>query len=353
MAPKEKEKSFAELLEAYDYSFNKGDLISGTVIGYDSNSVLVDIGAKTTANLPNREVAQAEGKTIKEIVEKNKEYEFLIVREEDDEGHFLLSHKKVQAAYSWKELEKIDKETTILEGQVVNVVKGGVICDVMGIRGFVPSSHLRTKPNDDLVGEKLQVKILSMDTATNNLILSNRKAFTSDVDAASKDLLAEIKIGQVVEGEVVRLADFGAFIDIGGLDGLLPLSQMSWRWIDHPADLLKISEKIKVEIIGVDHDKKRVSLSLKSLQQNPWEEAKGQIKEGEKIKGEVTRLKPFGAFVEVLPGVEALLPQKEVLEYQDSTGKLLEVGCKVETTVIRFNPDDRRISLSFTGKTSD
>lgn len=353
MTPKEKEKSFAELLENYDYNFNKGDLISGTVIGYDSNSVLIDIGAKTTANLPNKEVGYNDGKNIKEVLEKGKEYEFLIVREEDDEGHFLLSHKKVQAAYSWKELEKIDKETTVLEGEVINIVKGGVIVDVMGIRGFVPSSHLRSKPSDDLVGQKLQLKILSMDNTTNNLILSNRKAFASETEEISKDLLAEIKIGQVVEGEVVRLADFGAFIDIGGLDGLLPLSQMSWRWIDHPADLLKISEKIKVEVIGVDHDKKRVSLSLKSLQKNPWEEAKGQIKEGEKIKGIVTRLKPFGAFVEVLPGVEALLPQKEVLEYQDSSGKLLEVTNEIETTIIRFNPDDRRISLSFTGKTSD
>ncbi len=344
-------KSFAELLEIYDYKFNKGDLVKGIIVTYDSNSVLVDIGAKTTAVLPNREV-RLDNKPVKDVLAPGEEYEFLILREEDAEGHFMLSHKKVVSAYSWKELEKIDKETAILEGEVLNVVKGGLMVDVLGVRGFVPSSHLRTKPSDDLIGQKIELKILSMDNATNNLILSNRK-FVNDFESKNNDLLADIQIGQVVEGEVVRLADFGAFIDIGGIDGLLPLSQMSWRWIDHPADLLKISEKIKTEVIGIDHDKKRVSLSLKSLQENPWEEAKEKIKEGDKIKGTVTRLKPFGAFIEVMPGVEALLPQKEVLEYQNATGKLLEINTGIETTVMRFTPDDRRISLSFTGKKSD
>jgi ribosomal protein S1 len=344
-------KSFAELLEVYDYKFNKGDLVKGIVVTYDSNSVLVDIGAKTTAVLPNREI-KTDHKPIKDVLQAGEEYEFLIVREEDAEGHFMLSHKKVISAYSWKELEKIDKETAILEGEVLNVVKGGLMVEVMGVRGFVPSSHLRTKPNDDLIGQKIELKILSMDNATNNLILSNRKS-ANEFESRNNDLLADIQIGQIVEGEVVRLADFGAFIDIGGIDGLLPLSQMSWRWIDHPADLLKISEKIKTEVIGIDHDKKRVSLSLKSLQENPWEEAKEKIKEGEKVKGTVTRLKPFGAFIEVMPGVEALLPQKEVLEYQNLTGNLLELKSEIETTVMRFTPDDRRISLSYTGKRSD
>ena len=344
-------KSFAELLEQYDYKFNKGDLVKGIVVAYDSSSVLVDIGAKTTAIMPNREV-HSNNKPIKEVLEQGKEYEFLILKEEDAEGHFMLSHKKVVSAYSWKELEKIDKDTAILEGEVLNIVKGGLIVDVMGIRGFVPSSHLRGKPSDDLIGQKIELKILSMDNATNNLILSNRRQ-GSEFDTKNMDLLADIEIGQIVEGEVVRLADFGAFVDIGGIDGLLPLSQMSWRWIDHPADLLKVSEKIKTEVIGIDHDKKRVSLSLKSLQENPWEEAKEKIKEGGKIKGVVTRLKPFGAFIEVLPGVEALLPQKEVLEYQNSTGKLLEVHSEIETTVLRFTPDDRRISLSFSNKKAD
>lgn len=344
-------KSFVELLEYYDYKFNKGDLIKGIVVAYDSNSVLVDIGAKTTAILPNREI-KADNKPIKDVLGIGQEYEFLIVKEEDSDGHFMLSHKKVVSAYSWKEIENLDKETAILEGEVLNIVKGGLMVDVMGIKGFVPSSHLRTKPSDDLIGQKLELKILSMDNATNNLILSNRKS-GADAETKNIDLLADIQIGQIVEGEVVRLADFGAFIDIGGLDGLLPLSQMSWRWIDHPADLLKVSEKIKTEVIGIDHDKKRVSLSLKSLQENPWDAAREKIQEGEKVKGVITRIKPFGAFVEVLPGVEALLPQKEVLEHQNSTGKQLDVNSEIEATVVRFTPEERRISLSISGKKVD
>lgn len=345
-----KEQSFAELLDKYDYKFNKGDLIKGIVVGYDSNSVLVDIGAKATASVPNREV-KADNQPIKEVLEQGKEYEFLIIREEDESGHFLLSHKKVLFAYNWKELEKIDKDTAILEGEVLNIVKGGLMVEVMGIKGFVPSSHLRAKPTSDMVGSKIELRILSMDSATNNLILSNRKS--QQEEGNTSDLLADIKVGQIVEGEVVRLADFGAFIDIGGIDGLLPLSQMSWVWIDHPADLLKVSQKIKTEVIGIDHDKKRVSLSLKSLQENPWEEAKEKIKEGQKISGKITRMKAFGAFVEVMPGVEALLPQKEVLEYQSATNKLLEVGDTLETTVVRFTPEDRRISLSYSGQKQD
>lgn len=345
-----KEQSFAELLDKYDYKFNKGDLIKGIVVGYDSNSVLVDIGAKATASVPNREI-KTDNKTIEETLEQGKEYEFLIIREEDENGHFLLSHKKVLFAYNWKELEKIDKDTAILEGDVLNIVKGGLMVEVMGIKGFVPSSHLRAKPTPDMVGQKIEVRVLSMDSSTNNLILSNRKPQQEETNQA--DLLADIKVGQIVEGEVVRLADFGAFVDIGGLDGLLPLSQMSWVWIDHPADLLKVSQKIKTEVIGIDYDKKRISLSLKSLQENPWDEAKEKIKEGQTISGKVTRMKGFGAFVEILPGVEALLPQKEVLEYQTANNKILEVNDEIETTIVKFTPEDRRISLSFSNKKQD
>jgi len=343
---------FEQLLTKFDYTFNKGDLVKGKVIGFDSNGALVDIGAKTTAIVPPREITESH-KQPKDVLETGKEYEFLIIREEDEEGHLTLSYKKVALAYSWKELEKIQQQDDTVEGEVVSVVKGGILVDVMGVRGFVPSSHLRVRDVENAVGEKLTLKILSMDPQANNLILSHRKV-VADVQAEKrKDIFEKLDIGSVVEGEVVRLADFGAFIDIGGIDGLLPLSQMSWKWVDHPADILAVGDRIKVEIIGIDADKQRVSLSLKNLEPDPWVEAKDTIKEGEKIKGIVTRVKNFGAFVEVLKGVEALLPQKEVIEYQNQAGKIVEVGQEVEATVVRFNPEDRRISLSVTGQISD
>ena len=340
---------FESLISQYDYRFQKGDLVKGIVCGYDSEGVIVDIGAKTSASCPDREARIDMSKPVNETLEKGQVYEFLIIREEDEDGKFMLSYKKVAMAYAWKELEALKEEDATVEGTVVSVVKGGVLVEVKGVRGFVPSSHLRAKDTENIVGEKIELKILSLDPAQNNFILSNKKVYSDALEETKENMFTNLEVGQVVKGEVVRITDFGAFIDIGGMDGLLPLSQMSWRWVDHPSDILKIADTINVEIIGIDHDKQRVSLSLKNLEADPWIEAKNKIKEGDKVEGTVTRIKHFGAFVEVFPGVEALLPNNEVVEYQNKNNCILAAGDKIKTTIIRFNPDDRRISLSIEG----
>lgn len=337
---------FESLISQFDYKFQKGDLVKGIVCGYDSDGVIVDIGAKTSASVPEREARADMSKSIEETLQKGSAYEFLIIREEDAEGRFLLSYKKVAMAYAWKDLEELKAEDATVEGTVVSVVKGGVLAEVKGVRGFIPSSHLRAKDTENIIGEKIELKILSLDASQNNFILSNKKVYSDAQDETKESMFSNLEVGQVVKGEVVRITDFGAFIDIGGMDGLLPLSQMSWRWVDHPSDVLKISDSVNVEIIGIDHDKQRVSLSLKNLEADPWIEAKNQIKEGDKVDGTVTRIKHFGAFVEVFAGVEALLPNNEVVEYQNKNNCILSVGDKIKTTVIKFNPDDRRISLS-------
>lgn len=338
---------FEKLMLQFDYSFKKGDIVKGKVIAYEPSGVIIDIGAKTNAKVPLKELLGGPSKTPQETLPMdNTEKEFLIIREEDDEGQLTLSYKKVALAYAWKELERLKDEDEVVEAEVTSSVKGGVLVEVMGLRGFVPSSHIRTRDAEELVGKTVHLKILSVDSKQNNLILSHRKVVSEQQAEQRKDLFENIQIGQIVTGDVVRLADFGAFIDIGGIDGLLPLSQISWRWVDHPADILKVGDKIKVEIIGVDEEKQRVSLSLKSQQPDPWIEASKIIKEGEKIKGNVIRIKHFGAFIEVYPGVEALLPYKELLDYQNKTGKTLQQGDEIETTVVRFFPEDRRISLS-------
>ena len=340
---------FESLMSQYDYKFQKGDLVKGIVCGYDSEGVIVDIGAKTSAVCPDREARVDMTVPVNETLQKGQVYEFLIIREEDEDGKFLLSYKKVALAYAWKELEALKDEDATVEGTVVSVVKGGVLVEVKGVRGFIPSSHLRAKDTENIVGEKIELKILSLDPAQNNFILSNKKVYSDALEETKENMFTNLEVGQVVQGEVVRITDFGAFIDIGGMDGLLPLSQMSWRWVDHPSDILKIADTIKVEIIGIDHDKQRVSLSLKNLEADPWIEAKNKIKEGDKVEGTVTRIKHFGAFVEVFPGVEALLPNNEVVEYQNKNNCILATGDKIQTTIIRFNPDDRRISLSIEG----
>lgn len=340
------DEEYEKLLGQYEYKFQKGDIVKGQICGYDSEGAIVDIGAKTNAICPDREIKLNKEDSVEEILQRNGEYEFLILREEDEDGRFTLSYRKVQTAYGWKQLEEIKAEDKVIEGTVVQVVKGGVLVEVSGVRGFVPSSHLRARELDDIVGQKIELKILSIDVSQNNFILSNRKVYTDSIEDIKKDVFGQLEVGAVVKGEVVRIADFGAFVDIGGVDGLLPLSQISWKWVDHPSDVLKAGEKINVEIIGIDFDKQRVSLSLKNLEPDPWIEAKGVIQEGAIVKGRITRLKHFGAFVEVYPCVEALLPQSELLQYQNEHGTILGVDDVIDTVILKFNPDDKRISLS-------
>ena len=346
------ELDFEELLKKYDYNFQKGDLVKGIVCGYDSQGVMVDIGAKTIAIVPEREAVE-KGEDIEKKYEKGQEYEFLIIREEDEDGKFLLSRKKVDFAYAWKELEKAKEADETILGTVAGVVKGGVLVDISGVRGFIPSSQLRVKETELEVGGKIEVKILTLDAAQSNFILSNKKVYDDDAVEARKNVFSQIEPGQVVKGDVVRITDFGAFVDLGGIDGLLPLSQLSWRWIDHPTDILHVGDKIDVEVIAVDHDKQRVSLSLKNLEPDPWVEAEKNIKEGDKVEGTITRIKHFGAFVEVFPGVEALLPHSEVVELQNKKGEVLQAGDKIDTYVLKFNPADKRIALGINPESKD
>src|SRR5574344_1208971 len=340
-----KELDFEELLKKYDYNFQKGDLVKGIVCGYDGQGVMVDIGAKTIAMVPTREAVEKDEKVEKRL-EKGKEYEFLIIREEAEDGKFLLSRKKVNQAYAWQELEKAKAADETILGTIVGIVKGGVLVEVSGVRGFVPSSQLRVKENELEVGGKLELKILTLDAQQNNFILSNKKVFEDSAVEARKNVFAQIEPGQIVKGDVVRITDFGAFVDLGGIDGLLPLSQLSWRWIDHPTDILNVGDKIDVEVIAVDHEKQRVSLSLKNLEPDPWLEAEKNIKEGDEVEGTITRIKHFGAFVEVFPGVEALLPHSEVTDLQNQKDCILKVGDKVKTYILKFNPTDKRIALT-------
>ena len=338
--------SFKELLDKYDYKFSKGDLVKGLVVSVDNSGVLVDIGAKAVAYVHPKEVFCENGKNWKETLKPGEEYEFLIIKEEDEDGQLTLSHRRVAQAYSWKKIEDIYNNNESVIAEIKSSVKGGLLAEVFGLKAFVPSSHLRVKDMGDCIGQTIEAKILSIDSASSNIILSQRKLLNDSQTDQRKNTFENVEVGSIIEGEIVRLADFGAFVDIGGIDGLLSLSQMSWRWVDHPSDVIKVGDTVKVEVIGLDHDKQRVSLSLKNLQDDPWEKAKEQIKEGSKVQGKITRIKAFGAFVEILQGVEALLPYKDLLEYQQQHNIALDAGSEIETYVIKFNPDDRRISLS-------
>ena len=338
-------KDFEALLDSYDYKFKKGDLVKGVVLGYESDNALVDIGAKSVAIVPHKEASVDYDAKIQDVLEKNTEYEFLIISDVDENGQFLLSRKKVDLVYAWKELEKLKESDDIINGKIVQIVRGGLLVDIIGVRGFVPSSQIQEKETKYAVGDKIEVKILTLDEEQNNLVLSNKKVYSDSLESAKKVVFKQVEVGQIVKGKVVRIASFGAFVDIGGVDCLLPLSQISWKWVEHPTDLLKIGETIDVAIFDVDKEKQRITLSLKNVTDDPWVEVVKELKEGDIIEGVVTRLKNFGAFVEVYPGVEALLPHNELVEYQNANNVIIEPNQKIKVSVVKFNPEDKRISL--------
>ena len=336
---------FEALLDKYDYKFQKGDLVKGVVCGFDGQGVMVDIGAKTFAVVPTYEAVD-KGENVEDKFKKGQEGEFLIIREEDEDGKFLLSKKKVDYAYAWKELEKAKAADETILGTVVNVVKGGVLVDVSGVRGFIPSSQLRARESEIEVGSKLELKILTLDVQQNNFILSNKKVYDDTVEEARKNIFSQIEPGQVVKGEVVRIADFGAFVDINGIDGLLPISEISWQRIKHPSDVISLGETLEVKIIKIDNELKRISLSLKRMGEDPWQQIEGQFSEGQIITGTVNKVTGFGAFINIFPGVEALLPVSEMAEENVNPFNKFKVGDSVEVLIKKFTPQEHRIALS-------
>ncbi|MBE7702885.1 MAG: 30S ribosomal protein S1 [Cyanobacteria bacterium SIG28] len=345
MVEKYSDEEFESLLTKYDYSFKRGDIVKGVVCAYESDGAIIDIGSKSTAFVPSYEVSSDRKAKAEDVLEKGVEYEFLILNDCDENGKFNLSYKKVHLAHTWSELAKVKEADETIAATVVNTVKGGLIVDVSGVQGFIPQGQLCAREAICNVGDKIEVKILTLDKAQNNLILSNRKVYETNMAETRKSVFAQIEVGQIVKGEVVRITDFGAFVNIGGVDCLLPLSQISWKWVEHPTDLLKVGQEINVEIIDIDHDKQRISLSLKNTEPDPWIKAEEELKEGEIKEGVVTRIKAFGAFVEVLPGVEALLPQSALAELQNTKNIIVKTGDKIDTKIIKFNPKDKRISL--------
>ena len=320
---------FEALLAKYDYKFKRGDIVKGVVCAYESGGAIVDIGSKSTAFVPSYEVSSDRKARVEDILNLNAEYEFLITQDCDENGKFTLSYKKVHLAHTWAELEKVKEADETIAVVVSQIVKGGVVVDISGVQGFIPQGQLCARETICNPGDKIEVKILTLDKSQNNLILSNRKVFETNMAETRKNVFEQVEVGQVVKGEVVRITDFGAFVNVGGVDCLLPLSQISWKWVEHPTDLLKVGQEINVEIIDVDYNKQRISLSLKNTEPDPWIRAEEELKEGDVKEGIITRIKPFGAFVEVLPGVEALLPQSSLAEYQNKSNCILNAGDKI------------------------
>ena len=341
------DEEFEALLSKYDYGFQKGDLVKGIVCGYDNAGVSVDIGAKTEAFLPNKEISNSTDKA--EELKIGDVKEFYVLREETDkeDSCIVLSLRKLSCAKSWQTLQnaKLNNETIV--AKVVQIVKGGVIAEAEDLRGFIPASQLRTgAPFEGMLDQEIEVKILEADPQKNKLIFSQRQAIAEQREKVVDDVIVNLEEGAVVKGEVVRIANFGAFVDINGVDGLLPISEISWQRIKHPSDVLALGDEIEVKIIKIDNELKRISLSLKRMTENPWQQIEGQFEEGQLVKGTVNKVATFGAFVNIFPGVEALLPIAEMDGENPNPFNLYKAGDEIEVLIKKFTPQEHRIALS-------
>ncbi len=349
----DKASEFEKLLKEGKYSlkFNQGDIIKGTVIHLEKDGALVDIGGKTEAFLPYKELTNRPKKVkIEELIKIGEEHDFYILRDESEEEKLILSLKKINQAQGWAKLEEAKRTNETIIGVIASIVKGGLIVEFAGIRGFVPTSQLRSRnpQQDNQVGNNINVKILEIDQRKNKLIFSQKLAVQDEKAGLREKTMQSLELGQVINGEVVRVTDFGAFIDLGGIDGLLPISEFSWQRVTNPQEILKVGQHLELKVLKIDRDTSRISLSLKRLQNDPWVELEGKVKENELIKGTVSKVANFGAFIEVAPGVEGLLPRAEITD-ESNTPKVedyLKVGEEIEVFVKRFAPNEHRLSLS-------
>ena len=341
------EKTMDEFEQLLEESFAKSnsvaDIVEGTVIKKEQEGYLISVkGAKMEAYLPNKELS-----SDSEELEIGDTREFYVLKEENNEDAMQLSLKRIAFAQAWAQLNDAKIQGDTILAKVVSTVKGGVLVDVADLKGFIPSSQLRTgTPFEGLVDTKIEVKVLEADPKKNKLILSQRQAVAEQRDQVVDDVLSSLAEDQVVSGKVVRITDFGAFVDINGIDGLLPISEISWQRIKHPSDVINLGDTIEVKIIKIDNELKRISLSLKRMGENPWQQIEGQFEEGQVVKGTVNKVTTFGAFINIFPGVEALLPVAEMSDENVNPFNLYKVGDEVDVLIKKFTPKEHRIALS-------
>lgn len=330
-------------------NFSDGDIVTGTIVRVDRDEVLVDIGYKSEGVIPARELSIRYGVSPEEVVKLGETIDALVLQKEDKDGRLILSKKRAEYERVWQRLDAIKEIDGTVKGQVIEVVKGGLIVDI-GLRGFVPASLVDTQRVKDLksyIGTEFECKIVELNRSRNNVVLS-RRAFLDTLRKEEKKLLLEqLQEGQTVQGTVSSIVSFGAFVDIGGIDGLVHISELSWGHVDHPSEVLAVGDEVTVQVLNVEQDRNRVSLGLKQCQPDPWKEAVKAFKPGEIVEGTVTKIVPFGAFVSVADGVEGLIHISELADSRvEFPGDIVDVGQVVTIKVVDVELDRHRLSLS-------
>jgi len=341
-----------ELIAAMESSFRDfkdGDIVEGEVVKIDRDEVLLDIGYKSEGVIPAKELSIRHDVKPAEIVKVGEHMEALVLQKEDKEGRLILSKKRAQYERAWGRIEEVMQSGQTIKGPVIEVVKGGLILDI-GLRGFLPASLVDLRRVRDLqpfVGTELECKIIELDRNRNNVVLSRRAFLEESQSEGRKTFLQNLQKGERRKGTVSSIVNFGAFVDLGGVDGLVHVSELSWKHVDHPQEVVAVGQEVEVEVLDVDLERERVSLSLKATQEDPWKEFERTSQAGAVIDGTVTKLVPFGAFVRVAQGIEGLVHISEIShEHVDAPESVLSVGQEVKVKVIDVDVARRRVSLS-------
>lgn len=352
----EEETSDEELTQdEFKYSDNdiadlkKGQTVKGTVVEVNDEGIYVDVGYKTEGFVPLRELAHEKVEDASEYVEVDDEIKVVVLTIENDEGEMILSKKRADYEKAWEDIMEAYENDEIIEAEVTKRVKGGLVVDV-GVRGFIPASHVAigyVEDLEDYVGETLKLKVIEVERENNNVVLSARKVLEKEMEAKKEETLETLEKGQTVEGEVTKLVDFGSFIDLGGIEGLLHISEMSWGRIGHPSDVLEEGQDVEVKVLDVDKENERISLGLKQLLPDPWEEFAEKHYEGEIIDGKITKIVDFGAFMEVEEGIEGLIHISQLSHRHVKTAdEVVTVGEEREAKIINIDPEQKRVGLS-------
>ncbi|MBI5231805.1 MAG: 30S ribosomal protein S1, partial [Coriobacteriales bacterium] len=337
------------LIDGTMTDFDEGDLVSGTVVRVERDEVLLDIGYKSEGVIPARELSIRKDANPGDIVAVGDDIEALVLQKEDKDGRLILSKKRAEYERAWSKIEEKFNSGENVEGEVIEVVKGGLILDI-GLRGFLPASLVDLRRVKDLatyLGDRLEARVIEMDRNRNNVVLSRRVVLEEGRKHERAEILGKLAKGMVLPGTVSSIVDFGAFVDLGGIDGLVHISELSWSHVNHPSEVVKVGDQVNVQVLDVDLDRERISLGLKQTTEDPWKQLVKQFPVGSIIEGQVTTLVPFGAFVELGNGVEGLVHISEMAKgHVDTPDQVTSVGEKVMVKVMDVDLDRRRISLS-------
>ncbi len=343
------EKSFADAIEGTMREVKDGQLVTGTVVKIDRDGVLLDFGYKTEGVIPTRELAIKNDVNPHDVVTLGETIEALVMTLEDKEGRLVLSKKRAQYEKAWGEIERKKEGDEPVRGMVIEVVKGGLIVDI-GLRGFLPASLVELRRVRDLqpyIGQPIDAKIIELDRNRNNVVLS-RRAFLEENQKETRDsFLTNLKPGEVRSGRISSVVAFGAFVDLGGMDGLIHVSELSWKHVEHPSQVVQVGQEVSVQVLDIDYSRERISLSLKATQQDPWQEFASSHEVGQLVYGRVTKLVPFGAFVQVGDGIEGLVHISEMSAHHvEAPEQVVTPGEELWVKIIDLDLARRRISIS-------